>query len=302
MIQVLKILWTADISWDEWRKFIGSVWFRIFLQCVMTAGISPIYITLFFIPGVPGALCKPFKREITATTTAELPCCELTATQQETTTLHRQHVGPLGWVPSGEKKKKGGEGWGCVWRVGGEREKRTELKWNVSTLLGKMSPAPHWSCPDSLSHLCSLHKRRWAARGVVDCVTHILSSALHSSAITPASLHSSPWSSVLCRGGKDEQICLESCPWAIPVASATIWTVSPVYLCLFHVVFFFGPDYDTASLCSGVKVLYCFSGGFKEMRKNLPFLLGKIVCKHLGRILLGFLNRFLGLGWAQSVS
>lgn len=77
----------------------------------MTAGISPIYITLFFIPGVPGALCKPFKREITATTTTELPCCELTATQQETTTLHRQHVGPLGWVPSGEKKK-GGRGCG----------------------------------------------------------------------------------------------------------------------------------------------------------------------------------------------
>lgn len=88
----------------------------------MTAGISPIYITLFFIPGVPGALCKPFKREITATTTTELPCCELTATQQETTTLHRQHVGPLGWVPSGEKKK-GGEG---VWRVGGERERKEQ--------------------------------------------------------------------------------------------------------------------------------------------------------------------------------
>lgn len=204
------------------------------------------------------------------------------------------------WMGAFWRKKKGGGG--GVEGGRREREKRTELKGNVSTLLGKMSPAPHWNCPDSLSHLCSLYKRHWAARGVVGCVTQILSSALHSSAVTPASLHSSPWSSVLCRGEKDEQICLESCPWAIPVASATIWTVSPVSLCLFHVVSFLGPDYDPAYMCSGVKVLYCFSGGFKEMRKNLPFLLGKMVCKHLRRILLGFLNRFLGLGWAQSVS
>lgn len=149
MIQALKIAFDCWLQ-QRWMKEIyrTSAIQALLVVCNDPRNISCVHPSHPF-QEFPGHCANPTAERSPQPPLLSSPTarCQLTAAQQETATRHRRFVEPFGWVPSGikgEKKRK-------------KREKRTKLKRNTSIQVVKMSPVPHWNCPDRLSYLCPCH-------------------------------------------------------------------------------------------------------------------------------------------------
>lgn len=184
----LKLLSTVDFTGDEWKTLIGPLQSSLFQHCVMALGISLVYMIAIRSRSSHGIVQTPQQRGHHSSRCQAPPPAAASRWLlcRKTAPWHRQLVGPLGWVPSGTKEKRGGEG------MEKRREKRRELKWNAWIWVGKwvlfLAEAVQ---ADSLT---CVHVTQcvWLAKRTAGYVIQTPNNALHCSIGTLTSQHSFP--------------------------------------------------------------------------------------------------------------